>query len=108
MVAAVVIACAVMYISSGPVGEFVADHPTTKMLALAFLVLIGVALVANKSNSTSRAAISTLPLCSRRPSNCQRAGRAQPPEGREIAGFSRSVDKAAAMAFVSLRSSARE
>ena len=47
MVAAVIIACAVMYISSGPVAKFVADHPTTKMLALAFLVLIGVALVAD-------------------------------------------------------------
>jgi predicted tellurium resistance membrane protein TerC len=31
----------------GPVAKFVADHPTTKMLALAFLVLIGVALVAD-------------------------------------------------------------
>ena len=47
MVAAVVIACIVMYISSGPVAKFVADHPTTKMLALAFLVLIGMALVAD-------------------------------------------------------------
>ena len=47
MVAAVIIACAVMYISSGPVAKFVADHPTTKMLALAFLVLIGMALVAD-------------------------------------------------------------
>ena len=47
MVAAVIIACAVMYISSGPVSNFVAKHPTTKMLALAFLVLIGVALVAD-------------------------------------------------------------
>ena len=47
MIAAVVIACIVMYISSGPVARFVADHPTTKMLALAFLVLIGVALVAD-------------------------------------------------------------
>jgi len=47
MVAAVVVACAVMYISSGPVAAFVARHPTTKMLALAFLVLIGVALVAD-------------------------------------------------------------
>jgi predicted tellurium resistance membrane protein TerC len=47
MVAAVIIACAVMYVSSGPVAKFVADHPTTKMLALAFLVLIGVALVAD-------------------------------------------------------------
>jgi predicted tellurium resistance membrane protein TerC len=47
MVAAVVIACVIMYVSSGPVARFVADHPTTKMLALAFLVLIGVALVAD-------------------------------------------------------------
>jgi predicted tellurium resistance membrane protein TerC len=47
MVAAVVIACLIMYMSSGPVARFVAEHPTTKMLALAFLVLIGVALVAD-------------------------------------------------------------
>jgi predicted tellurium resistance membrane protein TerC len=47
MIAAVVIACLIMYISSGPVATFVAQHPTTKMLALAFLVLIGVALVAD-------------------------------------------------------------
>lgn len=47
MVAAVVIACVIMYISSGPVARFVSEHPTTKMLALAFLVLIGVALVAD-------------------------------------------------------------
>jgi predicted tellurium resistance membrane protein TerC len=47
MVAAVIIACAVMYVASGPVSAFVAEHPTTKMLALAFLVLIGVALMAD-------------------------------------------------------------
>jgi predicted tellurium resistance membrane protein TerC len=47
MIAAVVIACLVMYLSSGPVAKFVVEHPTTKMLALAFLVLIGVALVAD-------------------------------------------------------------
>ena len=47
MIAAVTIACYIMYVSSGPVAKFVADHPTTKMLALAFLVLIGVALVAD-------------------------------------------------------------
>ena len=47
MIAAVIIACAVMYVSSGPVARFVADYPTTKMLALAFLVLIGIALVAD-------------------------------------------------------------
>jgi predicted tellurium resistance membrane protein TerC len=47
MISAVVIACVVMYAASGPVTRFVAEHPTTKMLALAFLVLIGVALVAD-------------------------------------------------------------
>jgi predicted tellurium resistance membrane protein TerC len=47
MVAAVVIAMIVMYAAAGPVGAFIAEHPTTKMLALAFLVLIGVALLAD-------------------------------------------------------------
>ena len=47
MIAAVVIAVAIMYVSSNPVAAFVARHPTTKMLALSFLVLIGVALVAD-------------------------------------------------------------
>lgn len=47
MIAAVLIAVAVMYAASSPVSAFIAEHPTTKMLALAFLVLIGVALVAD-------------------------------------------------------------
>jgi predicted tellurium resistance membrane protein TerC len=47
MIAAVVIAMIVMYAAAGPVGAFITEHPTTKMLALAFLVLIGVALVAD-------------------------------------------------------------
>jgi len=47
MITAVVIAMIVMYVASGPVAHFVAEHPTTKMLALAFLVMIGVALVAD-------------------------------------------------------------
>jgi predicted tellurium resistance membrane protein TerC len=47
MIAAVVIAMVVMYVAANPVGEFIAEHPTTKMLALAFLLLIGVALVAD-------------------------------------------------------------
>ena len=47
MIAAVLVAVAVMYIASGAVGAFIAAHPTTKMLALAFLVLIGVALLAD-------------------------------------------------------------
>ena len=47
MIAAVAIAVAVMYVASAPVARFVANHPTIKMLALAFLVLIGVVLVAD-------------------------------------------------------------
>ena len=47
MIAAVIIAIIIMYASAGPVTRFVSEHPTTKMLALAFLVLIGVALVAD-------------------------------------------------------------
>jgi len=47
MVTAVIIAVAVMYLASGPVSEFIKEHPTTKMLALSFLLLIGVALIAD-------------------------------------------------------------
>ncbi|GLQ57643.1 TerC family protein [Devosia nitrariae] len=47
MVAAVLVAVGVMFVASGPIARFVADHPTTKMLALAFLLLIGVSLVAD-------------------------------------------------------------
>jgi predicted tellurium resistance membrane protein TerC len=47
MIAAILIAIAVMYAASGPVAGFIAAHPTTKTLALAFLMLIGVALVAD-------------------------------------------------------------
>jgi predicted tellurium resistance membrane protein TerC len=46
MIAAVIFAMIMMYVASGPVTAFIAEHPTTKMLALAFLLLIGVALVA--------------------------------------------------------------
>jgi predicted tellurium resistance membrane protein TerC len=47
MILAVIIAMIVMYAASGPVARFISKHPTTKMLALAFLVMIGVALVAD-------------------------------------------------------------
>jgi predicted tellurium resistance membrane protein TerC len=46
MVTAVVIAVGVMMFAAGPLGRFVARHPTVKMLALAFLLLIGTSLVA--------------------------------------------------------------
>ena len=47
MIAAIVISMIVMYFSAGVVGDFISRHRTTKMLALAFLVLIGTALVAD-------------------------------------------------------------
>lgn len=47
MVAAVVIAMGVMLFAAGPVGDFVNRHLTVKMLALSFLLLVGVALVAD-------------------------------------------------------------
>jgi predicted tellurium resistance membrane protein TerC len=47
MIAAVIIAVAVMYAASEPVAAFIARHPTTKMLALSFLILIGMALIAD-------------------------------------------------------------
>jgi predicted tellurium resistance membrane protein TerC len=47
MITAVIISMGVMYVASGPVSDFIHRHPTTKMLALAFLLLIGVALIAD-------------------------------------------------------------
>ncbi len=47
LITAVLTAVAIMYVASGTVAAFIAHHPTTKMLALAFLVLIGVALLAD-------------------------------------------------------------
>jgi predicted tellurium resistance membrane protein TerC len=46
MAMAVVIAVGVMLVSSGAIGSFVDSHPTVKMLALSFLLLIGVSLMA--------------------------------------------------------------
>jgi len=46
MIAAVVIAVGVMLFAADPISRFVEGHPTVKMLALAFLLLIGMALVA--------------------------------------------------------------
>jgi predicted tellurium resistance membrane protein TerC len=45
MVAAIVLAVAVMLFASNPVGEFIDRHPTIRMLALAFIMLVGVALI---------------------------------------------------------------
>jgi predicted tellurium resistance membrane protein TerC len=46
MIAAVIIAVIVMMLSAGAISEFVNKHPTVKMLALSFLLLIGVSLLA--------------------------------------------------------------
>ena len=46
MIAAVVASVALMMAFAGPVGRFVSSHPTIKMLALAFLVVVGVVLIA--------------------------------------------------------------
>jgi predicted tellurium resistance membrane protein TerC len=46
MVTAVVLAVAIMLVSAEPISSFVHQHPTVKMLALSFLLLIGVSLVA--------------------------------------------------------------
>lgn len=47
MIAAVVVAIVVMMVAAAPIAKFVEDHPSTKMLALAFLVMVGMALVAD-------------------------------------------------------------
>jgi predicted tellurium resistance membrane protein TerC len=47
MVAAIVLAVLVMMFLAGPINEFIDRHPTIKILALAFLILVGVALVAD-------------------------------------------------------------
>lgn len=47
MVTAVILSVIVMLVASGPVAEFVSKHPTVKMLAFSFLLLIGTTLVAD-------------------------------------------------------------
>ena len=47
MVAAVVIAVAIMMFSAKPISEFVSRHPTVKVLALSFLLMIGLTLIAD-------------------------------------------------------------
>lgn len=47
MIAAVVLAMVVMLMAAKPIGDFVNRHPTIKMLALSFLLLVGVVLIAD-------------------------------------------------------------
>jgi predicted tellurium resistance membrane protein TerC len=46
MVIAIMLSVGVMMFAAKPIGEFVDRHPTVKMLALSFLVLVGVTLIA--------------------------------------------------------------
>jgi predicted tellurium resistance membrane protein TerC len=46
MVAAVVVSVGMMLVAAKPIGEFVDSHPSVKVLALAFLVMVGMALTA--------------------------------------------------------------
>ena len=52
MVSAVVASVALMMLFAGPIGRFVSAHPTVKMLALTFLFVIGMALVAEGFDKT--------------------------------------------------------
>ena len=47
MIAAVIVSVALMMLFAGPIGRFVSAHPTIKMLALSFLLVVGLALVAD-------------------------------------------------------------
>ena len=47
MIAAVILAMGVMLVASKPISEYVNRHPTIKMLALSFLILVGVVLIAD-------------------------------------------------------------
>ncbi len=47
MVLAIILAVAVMIFASNPVGDFIDRHPSLRMLALAFLILVGVVLIAD-------------------------------------------------------------
>ncbi len=47
MIAAVVVSVGLMMLFAGAIGRFVSDHPTIKMLALSFLVVVGVVLIAD-------------------------------------------------------------
>jgi predicted tellurium resistance membrane protein TerC len=51
MIAAVVLSVGLMMVFAGPIGRFVSDHPTIKMLALSFLVVVGIVLIAEGFDS---------------------------------------------------------
>lgn len=110
MIAAVLVAVAVMFFASGPIAKFVADHPTTKMLALAFLLLIGVTLVADgfgfhipKGYIYSAMAFSVLVEAINifaKSRKLKAGGKAHKPEFTPFTGDIGSVSAAAAMAAI--------
>ena len=51
MVAAVMISVGVMIIFANQISDFVQEHPTVKMLALSFLILIGVVLISEATGT---------------------------------------------------------
>jgi predicted tellurium resistance membrane protein TerC len=51
MIAAVILSVALMMLFAKPIGDFVSNHPTVKVLALSFLVVIGVVLIAEGFDS---------------------------------------------------------
>lgn len=51
MITAIVVAIVVMMFAAGPISRFVSKHPTVKILALSFLILIGVMLVAEAAGT---------------------------------------------------------
>jgi len=92
MVAAIVISMAIMLVAAGPVADFVNRHPTIKMLALAFLILIGTMLTAEGIGfhipkgyiyfaMAFAILVESLNMLVRRRSARARAGRAPPPPG---------------------------
>ena len=70
MAVAVILSMMVLMVASGPVATFVEAHPTVKILALGFLIMIGMALVAEASARTCPRATSTPRWCSRCSSSC--------------------------------------
>jgi hypothetical protein len=75
MVAAIMIVMALMITAANPFPEFVSRHPTVKMLALSFLLLIGTCSSPTACTSTFRRATCTALSPSRSSSNLSTSGR---------------------------------
>jgi predicted tellurium resistance membrane protein TerC len=95
MVTAIVIAVIVMLVASDPIGEFIDRHPTIKMLALSFLILVGVALIADGLDfhipraylyfaMAFSAGVEALNMLARRRQTRKRAAEAEQRRGREL------------------------